>query len=83
VKLNKTSSDLSARGKKSLEIELRNQQGPYVELGQVTPKSVELNELSNGTQRSAKQCANDESANCLDAILPLIDAQVFLEAQAS
>ncbi len=77
MKLNKNSSDLS------LEIELRNQQGPYVELGQVTPKSVELNDLSNGTQRSAKQCANDESAKCPDAILPLIDAQVFLKTQAS
>jgi hypothetical protein len=49
VKLNKNSSDLSAREKKSFEIELRNQQVPYVELGQVTPKSVEFNELSNGT----------------------------------
>jgi hypothetical protein len=65
VKLNKNSSDLSARGKNSLEIELRNQQGPYVELGQVTPKSVELNELSNGTQRSAKQCAKEQSARML------------------
>jgi hypothetical protein len=83
VKLNKTSSDLSAREKNSLEIELRNQPGPYVELEPVTPKSVELNELSNGTQRSVKQCANDESAKCPDAILPLIDAQVFLKTKAS
>ncbi len=83
MKLNKNSSNLSVREKNSLEIELRNQQGPYVGLGKVTPKYVELNELSNGTQRLAKQCVNDENAKCLDAILPLIDAQVFLKMQAS
>jgi len=45
-----------------LEIEWRNQVLLYVELGQI-PKSVELKELSDGTQYSAKEmCENDGNA---------------------
>jgi hypothetical protein len=44
----------------------KNQVLLYVELGQI-PKSVELEELSDGTECSAKeQCEKDGNAKCRD-----------------
>jgi hypothetical protein len=54
----------------------------YEELGQI-PNSVELEELSDGTQCCAKEkCENDGNAKCRDALLPFISAHAFYNIEA-
>jgi len=44
---------------------------------------VELKELSDGTQCSAKEkCENDGNAKCRDAFLPFICARAFYNIEA-